>query len=38
MKVLEIIGHSSENIQRDFGHILAALRFGARRMVESPGD
>ncbi len=29
MKVLEIIGHSSENIQRDFGHILTALRFGA---------
>lgn len=29
MKVLEIIGHSDENIQRDFGHILTALRFGA---------
>ncbi len=29
MKVLEIIGHSSENIQRDFGHILKALSFGA---------
>lgn len=29
MKVLEIIGHSSENIERDFGHILKALSFGA---------
>lgn len=29
MKVLEIIGHSSENIERDFGHILKALGSGA---------
>jgi len=28
-KVLEIIGHKPENIQRDFGHILKALSYGA---------
>ncbi|MEK7153198.1 MAG: aspartate--tRNA ligase [Patescibacteria group bacterium] len=27
--VLEIIGHKPENIERDFGHILEAFRFGA---------
>jgi aspartyl-tRNA synthetase len=28
-KVLEIIGHKPENIERDFGHMLKALSFGA---------
>lgn len=28
-KVLEIIGHKPENIERDFGHILHAFSFGA---------
>lgn len=28
-KVLEIIGHKPENIERDFGHLLKALSFGA---------
>jgi aspartyl-tRNA synthetase len=28
-KVLEIIGHKPDRIQRDFGHILKALSFGA---------
>lgn len=28
-KVLEIIGHKPENIERDFGHILQAFSFGA---------
>lgn len=27
--VLEVIGHSSENITRDFGHMLEAFSFGA---------
>jgi len=27
--VLEIIGHSEENIEKDFGHMLKALEFGA---------
>lgn len=28
-KVLEIIGHNPENIDRDFGHMLEAFKFGA---------
>jgi len=28
-KVLEIIGHKPENIERDFGHMLKALSYGA---------
>jgi aspartyl-tRNA synthetase len=28
-KVLEIIGHKPERIQRDFGHMLKALSYGA---------